>query len=355
MAGYEPWLVLSQSAAYAARSRAAAGVIRVVSPDVDPDAFVAQLATVAARLEAAVVLPLAEGPLRALAGHHRAFEPAALGVPSPAHVDRATDKRLFVELCAEAGLETPPTAEVTAASLADLELTTPLVLKPLRTVTWSDGSLRTRQAAYVGSLDELRRELEAQPDEPFLVQPYLEGTLAAICGVAWEGSLVCGCHQRAQRVWPPRTGSSSFAQTVPRDIRLESAVTRLLELVGWSGVYGVQFIRVGGRAYAIDLNPRMYGSAALAIAAGHNLPAIWASLLLGREAKVGDYRVGVHYRYEEDDARALLERFRAGERREALAGLLPRRDTVHAIFSLRDPLPTLEIVSKALRALGTRR
>jgi predicted ATP-grasp superfamily ATP-dependent carboligase len=172
--------------------------------------------------------------------------------------------------------------------------------------------------------------------------------------VVWEGRVVCACHQRSVRIWPPRIGSSSYAQTVARDVELEARVSRLLESIGWRGIYGVQFVFADGRTYAIDLNPRVYGSAALAIAAGHNLPAIWTSLLLEGDADVGDYEVGVHYRYEEDDLRALLAELRDGNIVGALAGVLPRRRTVHAVFSLRDPLPALEVARKGLRALRPR-
>ncbi len=353
-AGHEPWLALSQPHGYVARSRAAAGVLRVPSATADPAAFARAVADGARQIDAGVVLPCSEGSLRALAGAEADFTPAILGAPSRQLVDRATDKRLFGQLCAQAGLETPPTLEVSAGSLESVDVAFPAVLKPQRTVATAERGLRTRQAKYVGSRDELRRELEEHPQETYLVQPFLDGTLGAVCGVVWDGRIVCACHQRSHRIWPPRIGSSSYAETVGRDVELEARVSHLLEAIGWRGIYGVQFVFADGRAYAIDLNPRVYGSAALAIAAGHNLPAIWTSLLLGSDVDVGDYEVGVRYRYEEDDLRALLAELRAGNVAAALAGSIPRRRTVHAVFSLRDPLPALEVARKGLRAIGRR-
>jgi carbamoylphosphate synthase large subunit len=351
-AGHEPWLALSQPHAYVARSRAAAGVLRVPSAAADPAAFVRAVADGARQIGAAVVLPCNEGSLRALAGAEANFTSSILGAPSRELVDRSTDKRLFGELCAQAGLETPPTVEVSADSFASVDV--PAVLKPQRTVATAEGGLRTRQAMYVGSRDELRRELEQHPQETFLLQPFLDGTLGAVCGVVWDGRIVSACHQRSLRIWPPRIGSSSYAETVGRDLELEARVARLLESIGWRGIYGVQFVFADGRTYAIDLNPRVYGSAALAIAAGHNLPAIWTTLLLDGDVEVGDYEVGVRYRYEEDDLRALLTELRGGNVVGALAGLTPRRRTAHAVFSLRDPLPALEVARKGLSALSSR-
>jgi hypothetical protein len=91
----------------------------------------------------------------------------------------------------------------------------------------------------------------------------------------------------------------------------------------------------------IDLNPRIYGSTALAIKAGHNLPAIWTDLLLGRDPRPGPYRAGVRYRVEEDDIRAILVT-------RDWRGLIPRRDTVHGVFDRADPLPSLESLRKLL-------
>jgi len=141
---------------------------------------------------------------------------------------------------------------------------------------------------------------------------------------------------------------------VPPDRERARGVARLLSLIGWSGIFGIQFLVSGGHAYAIDLNPRIYGSIGLAIAAGHNLPAIWADLLLGREPVVGAYRAGVRYRVEEDDLRALAVAFRDGRRREALLGLLPRRRTAHAVFAARDPAPVLASVAKAWARMAGR-
>lgn len=348
-AGYEPWLALSQEHTYVAHSRAAAGSVRLPDPKEDPHFYAVELASEARRIAANVVLPFTEGTLRALSGREGLFGGIVLGTCGSDRLDRATDKGLFSQLCRDAGLDTPPTVEVNAASLDRVHITVPAVLKPQRTVG-RDGrvdGLRTSHVLLVRDDEELRRALEERPGETFLSQPVVDGTLAAICGVVWEGELVCASHQISPRIWPVGRGISSFAETVPRDDEREAGVARLLELVRWSGIFGVQFILNERGAYAIDLNPRIYGSAALAIAAGHNLPAIWVDLLLGRRPKVGPYRVGVRYRVEEDDIRALFVEFRRGNRRRALRGLLPQRRTVHAVFSLGDPRPTFEIFRKA--------
>ncbi|HLB19646.1 MAG TPA: ATP-grasp domain-containing protein [Gaiellaceae bacterium] len=355
-AGYEPWVAVSRPHAYAVQSRAVEGVVRLSPPKEDPATYAGELAREALRLEADVVLPCTEPTMRALTGREMLFERAVVGVCSPEHLDRATDKALFSRLCVEAGLDIPPTVEVGGDSLNGLDQNLPGVLKPIRSVDVGDnGSLRTGGARMIVDLEDLKRELARKPHQKFLLQPYFDGTLAAICGVAWRGKLVCACHQVSPRIWPPGCGNSSFAFTVERDEGREAGVTRVLELLDWSGIFGVQFILAHGRAFAIDLNPRIYGSAALAIAAGHNLPAIWVDLLLGRPPRVGPYRSDVRYRYEVADLRALsTQLLRGGDRPAVLRGFLPRRRTVHAVFSLRDPLPMLENVRRIPSAISSR-
>lgn len=349
LGGYEPWATLSRRRAYAARSRACGGTVNVPDPSTDPDAFASAVARAAGEIGAAAILPGTDSALIAFATR-RERVPAgiALGVGSEEQVVRVTDKAILSRLAAEAGIATPPTHELaSAAGLADADgITFPAVVKPLASeVPTEDGGLRRVGARRVRDGDELRRTIDALPAGPVLVQPYLRGRLAAICGVAWEGEVVAAAHQVAERIWPPDTGVSAYARTVPRDDLLEGSVRKLLAAADWSGIFQLQFLRTEDEAYLIDLNPRIYGSLALAVAAGLNLPTIWADLLLGRTPRVVGYRVGVRYRSEANDVRAVWRRLRHGPRDEGLRSLLPARRTTHAVFSARDPLPVLAVLS----------
>jgi predicted ATP-grasp superfamily ATP-dependent carboligase len=346
-AGYEPWLGLYHQHTYVALSRASAGVVRVPDATAEPEAYAAKLAEEANRIDADVVLPFTEATLQALCGRNELFDDAILGLPEPEIVRRATDKALLPELCRRAGLETPPTTEVSEKTLDDVDVRFPVVIKPRQSVSAHGEALRREHVAEVHDRSALRRYVLSRPGETFLVQARVEGTLASVCGVAWHGEIVCASHQLSPRIWPTDYGISSYAHTVPRSEQLENGVARLLELVGWSGIFGVQFIVSASKPYLIDLNPRIYGSAALAIAAGHNLPAIWADLLLGRKPLIKPYRVGVRYRADLNDLRSIAVELRRGNRGAALRGLVPHRHTVHAVFALRDPRPGLELLRQA--------
>jgi predicted ATP-grasp superfamily ATP-dependent carboligase len=353
-AGHEPFVALADPDSYAARSRAVAGVDRLADPygrraeDTVRDAI-----AIAARRGVEVVLPGTEGSLRALVGSEPRFPGGvAVGTAPAEALEKAMDKSALHALAAAAGLDALPAVEVSDADLdrRGAELPLPGVAKPRATSqAQADGSVSLTGVYMVDTLEDVRRLLERHPGERWLVQRRVRGTLAAIGGVAWEGRMVCAVHQVSPRIWPREQGITAFGVTVARDRDRERGVARLLAHVGWSGVYGLQFLLAEGRAYPIDLNPRIYGSISLAIAAGVNLPAIWVELLLGRRPIVGDYRVGTRYRVEEDDPRALVDAWRAGDRRAAVRGAWPRRHTAHAVFSVRDPGPALVTLRKLAR------
>jgi predicted ATP-grasp superfamily ATP-dependent carboligase len=301
------------------------------------------------------VLPGSEETLVALSERRKELPPGlAAGLPPPEIVRRATDKTALAKLAAAAGLEMPPTVEIGRAELNGAPVRFPAVVKPVRTKTFTDQGFRHGRVRRVDDAAALVRAVEALPGDRWLVQPFLRGKLASVSGIAWEGRVLCAVHQVALRIAPAHCGGSSYAMTVARDGDLEAAVERLLAAIGWSGLFQVQFIRTdSGKDYLIDFNPRVYGSLALAVAAGANLPAIWVDLVLGRDPHLPDYRVGVRFRAEEKDVRALARELASGRPAEALRGAVPRRDTAHAVFELRDPLPLLSSAAK-LRGLRPR-
>lgn len=337
-AGYAPWLAVSRSGTYAARSRAVAGVLRVPDAKDEPVRHAVAVANEALRLEVSAVLPGTEGSLRALTGRENLFRDVPVGTNPAEALERATDKATLARFAATAGLESPASHEVVDGALPE-GLEFPVIAKPVASVMPEGERYLSLDVHRVENVQSLRRIVSG--GGRWLVQPYVAGTLGAVGGVAWEGRLVCASHQVSPRIWPVARGISSYAVTVAPNRTLEEGVSRLLELVGWSGVFGVQFIHSKGRSFVIDLNPRIYGSTALAIRAGHNLPAIWADLLVGRDPHPGPYRVGTRYRVEEDDIRAILKT-------RDWRGLIPRRDTVHGVFDRSDPMPSLESLRKLL-------
>jgi predicted ATP-grasp superfamily ATP-dependent carboligase len=351
-AGYPTWVQARSAQSYAGRSRAAAGTIDAPDPRSDPDGFATTVAAAAERLRVAAVLPGTEAALVALAPHRRSFAAEiAIGVPDVDVVERATSKELLAELAARVGLTMPRTTRLDLAALENggasaLEL--PVVVKPLRSDTpLPGGGLRHETPRLARTLAELRAALADTAGGEALVQPFLPGEIYGVCGVAWKGETVCTIHQIGRRIWPRDCGMVSYAETVACDPELDARVRALVAAIGWSGIFQLQLLAHRGKLYAIDFNPRIYISISLAIAAGLNLPAAWAALLLGAEPRVPGYATGSRWRSEPDDPRSILHGFRAGERRRSLLAAVPRPRTTHAVFSWRDPMPLVTTLAAA--------
>lgn len=345
--GHETWAAIVDENSYAARSRAAAGAVVVPDPATGSRRFAEAVSTEAERLGARVVLPGTDLALTALAAHADVFpRTIALGVCSVQVVERATAKAALTDLAAASGFAVPPTRRMTSDdmdAMEGIEFTFPAVVKPVRSdVPDRDGTLVHRPVLPIENAAELRTVVGQSEGDEWLVQPFLEGELVAVAGVAWEGTIVAAVHQIAQRIWPPRCGGSSYAMTVTPDKARAQRVVRLVEDLGWSGIFQVQLLRSRTEDYLIDFNPRFYGTLGLALAAGVNLPALWVETLIGRRPQANyAYRSGVRYRAQLNDLRALAVLVGSGAWSQAFRGLLPRPGTSHPVFAWNDPLPTL--------------
>ncbi len=203
------------------------------------------------------------------------------------------------------------------------------------------------QARLLSSVDELSGLDDTTG--PIIVQPFVDGEFRAVSGVLWDDKLLAISHQRYHRTWPRRTGVGCLASTVEPDYGLEEAVISLLR--GHCGVFQVQLVG----SYVLDVNPRVFGSMPLPVAAGVNLPAVAANAARGRIGPLVRARTGVRYRWLEGDLRNLTQGVREHEVGfvEAVSQLRPRRGTAHSIESLRDPGPGLtRIATVAGEVLG---
>lgn len=319
LAGHAPAVASSAARSLAASSRHCRRVVAV--PTVDEPGWAAAVRAEADRGAYLAVLPTSDAAV------------VALGAPGRHLVDKAA----LSALAAAAGMATVPTrsfADRAALVAAAPELDYPVVVKPA-----VKASRLARAAMATGPAG--LRALPLDPGAAVVVQPFLDEPITAVAGVAWRGDLVAAAHQRYERIWPPDCGVASAAVTVDPDPAVEAVVTRLLD--GYDGIFQAQF--VGGRL--VDVNPRVFGSLPLAVAAGANLVATWCDLLLGRAVPRHRARPGVRYRWLEGDLRSIAHRVtsRPGGLRLAMAALAPRAGTAHSVESLGDPRPLLTRLS----------
>ncbi len=236
---------------------------------------------------------------------HRDEIPASVVLPFAdlEALAKLRDKRKLSAVAASVGLTTPKTLmEATASEIAANPPPLPVAIKQVL----PEGSLnkRTRIVTNRAELDALLAVVP--PEEPLLVQEKAEGPLIGLALVLdTHGQLVARFQQFARRLWPVDAGGSTLAVSMAPDEDLVKRCTRMLAACGFSGLAQLQFLRTDRGPALIDVNPRFYGSMALASASGLNLASAWHKVIIGESlSSVPDYRAGVHYRWLEGDVTA---------------------------------------------------
>ncbi|MEK6277142.1 MAG: hypothetical protein AABM29_03905 [Actinomycetota bacterium] len=316
--------------------------------------FVEHLAAIARRNSFVSVLPGSDASLIAVSSHRELFDDTVeLGLPSREVVDACVSKVDLHEKAVEAGLSPPETivcSNAGEALAAARRLGYPVLLKPRRTVFSRDGDTRQRQSFMAA--DEAA--LEARLPEfglPCLLQRRERGQIVSIGGVMAEDRLQAIAASRYIRTWRPAAGSVSYSQSITAPTHLIDSVDRLLVALGWQGPFELELIESSPGAFAaIDFNPRLYGSLALAVDSGAPLPAIWCDWLLKGKAAQSTARPGVYYRWDDADFRHVVAHISGGRLGSAISVLRPRRHTAHPYLRGGDPRPMAVRYLQALRS-----
>lgn len=324
-------------------SRAVSERLVVPHPLTEERAFVDALVRVLASSSYAVLLPGSDASLLAMSAARDRLA-AHVSLPLPRHevVVRSLEKIALEPLASRHGIASPPTVvcgSISEAVRSARELGFPVVVKPPRSIVERDGARRRVGSIRVdnqASLEVAARLLGGR----CLVQGIEQGTALSFAGVFVEGQLLAEAVSKYHRTWYPEAGNAAFSETVKTPPELRGRVTGLLGDLGWEGLFELELIaRDDGEWAAIDFNPRPYGSLALAIGAGANLPAVWCAHALGRRPAPVAAIPGVRYRWEDADFRHALWFARRGDARAAARAFRPHRGVVHAYSARDDPGP----------------
>lgn len=351
--GYRVGAATSDPPAPGQWSRRVSTRLRLPDPRAEPRLFAEQVAAAALASDFATVLPGSDASLLALSDHRDLFEDGVrLGLPAREVVDRCVNKVTLLTDAAKAGLAAPASiacdnAEEAVSTAAGLGY--PVLLKPRRTVFDDHGERKQRQSAIVEDEAAL---LASLPDFglPCLVQRFEPGDTVSIGGVAAGDRLLAIAFSRYARTWPPKAGPVSSSRTERPPADLVSQVADLIRSMGWQGIFELELIARGDGGFAaIDFNPRLYGSIALAARAGAPIPKVWCDWVLHGEVDDCAASAGVFYRWEEAEVRNALWMARSGRIRDALAVFRPRRPLARAYLRWGDPVPALVMLARMFR------
>ena len=288
-----------------------------------------------------VVLPADDASVLALSLHR---EQVRTIVPYPEHkaVVRAIDKLELTRAAEAVDLAVPRTAIASPDEIDACAL--PIMVKPR--LQWTPGSDTEVGELFIQraeTRDDVRRqvaEVEAAGGSAVLQEP-IDGPQTAVSVVVDRDGRVVAVSQQETLCYS-LANTSTRAVTVAVDEALLERIGKLVRELGWWGLANLQFLAPehGATPRLIDVNGRFYGSIALAVAAGADLPAIWAECATGSPpATRATARPGVRFHALENDLVRARSRREGGLLRDVTRTLLFAPGAVHTLWSIRDPLP----------------
>jgi predicted ATP-grasp superfamily ATP-dependent carboligase len=331
--------------ATAAFSRYTSNVEVYPSPLTAPDSLLQFLIDKLSKNRYQMLLPMEDATVDLAARHKSELSKHTyLPVTSPEKLKLARSKDKIIQLAEKLGIPVPKTWDVTDLSQLDKiknRLSFPVVIKP-RTGSGAEGVSYPENPAQFEKIYLATHKIYPYP----LVQEMIprEGRGYGASFLFDErGRVKASFVHRRLREYPVTGGASTLRESVRRDDILEMGRT-LLEALDWFGVAMVEF-KVDprdGTPKLMEINPRFWGSLALALRAGVNFPYLLFRMSAGEEFDpVENYETGIKCRW-------LLPgdilHFIGNPKRRAIIGSFFHfrdRSTSYDILSREDPLPAI--------------
>jgi predicted ATP-grasp superfamily ATP-dependent carboligase len=282
-------------------SRYCASRVLTPSPVLDPGGYLDFLVDYLGRNPHDVLLPMEEETLLLLARNRERLEPLVrLPVAGAACLTAVRDKLKAIRRAEALGIPVPMTFEVKSveegAALSG-KLPYPVVVKP----RIGSGSAGVRYVEDACALARALREAFGRGDAPLIQErlPRAGPGLGASFLLDPGGGLRAAFVHRRLREYPVEGGPSTLRESFVHD-RVRDDGLRLLRDFGFTGPAMVEFKidARDGRAKLLEVNPRFWGSLALAVDSGVNFPFLCVLMALGRDyAPVTEYRVGHRSRW----------------------------------------------------------
>ncbi len=258
-------------------------------------------------------------------------------VSSDESLEIALDKYRTCRLAEKMNVPVPRSELVDSERSVDRPASYPVVLKPLRSKVVVDGQLRIFKAEMVRNEKDYKATVERLLRyTPLVRQEFVYGR-----GVGAEFLFDHGrkiwhfAHERVHEL-PLWGGASTYRQSIIAPPALLADAEKMLAALSWHGVAMVEFrMDAIGRHWFMEINPRLWGSLALAIDAGVDFPlGLWQLACGTPPAAQPNYRKGYYTRDLEMDLRWFKDNLRASSKDK----LLLTKNRVLSILGLLRPL-----------------
>ena len=278
------------------------------------------------------------------------------------------DKGRLFDLAADVDIPIPETyAPESLDEVADLDddRAYTVVVKPRRTTfVDAEGESHTNRISstnYVGPEEDLVERYSeiiegnvALREELPLVQEFIDGE-ETVCtvGLADGDGLAAVFQHEKYRVYPLSGGVGSVRKGI-REPKMRTYANRIVDALGWVGPIHVEFMRTADdEFYLLEVNGRYWGSTALTINSGVDIPWLHYQQLVGNGtpiARPDGYRTDVKQRklfYQ--DLLWLRANLSRGNYLAILPFLVSFATTREENLDPSDPLPALGLVPRTIK------
>jgi len=349
--GLKVGIGVDSNSGMAVYSRYSAGSFRHPSHVCDPLGFMAALNHTLRVHRPAVYMPADEDAF-VVAKHANLLKEEVRTVLAPFDVLRQLDdKYQSFELAERIGIPTPATScpkvfgEIEAFSRAHPG---PLVLKISRSSGGRGVFLLQPESLGEGVQQAIAHSGRGYGD--FIVQEFVQAPGYAVSMLFDHGVPKASFTHRRLRELSPRGGPSTLRQSTRLPV-IEAYAERLLREVGYHGVAMVEFKHdeATGKTWFLEVNPRWWGSLALATQAGVDFPLLFYKLALGENLPPPPtYRTGVTVRWLLGDLLAFKNQLIVTKRLPRIQDFYPKVDGYDDAVAA-DPLPLVAELGLHLR------
>ena len=313
------------------------------------------------------IIPCSDTALSTLARiTHELGSLAHISCPPPHVLRRVLNKQDTLDAAVRCGVPIPTQWKIGSAdelSRYASSLKFPLVAKPLDKHFSSAFKVR-----YLDDLDAVRAAYVENErfGERYLLQEYCPGQGVGVEVLIHDGCPVAMFQHRRVTEFPASGGVSVTAVAEPLDAQLARYALTLLQQLQWTGIAMVEFRhdRHSNATSLMEINGRYWGSLALSRHAGLEFPWYEWQLHHGKKpAPPSSYRTDVRFHWLVGDLRRATDPATDEQGRGARAVwrilfssfFLTPRQTVDALWSWQDPLPSLKELSQFVREFQTAR
>jgi predicted ATP-grasp superfamily ATP-dependent carboligase len=334
-------------------SRYSKGHFVYPSPFTDPEGFIGRLIGEISRLQVDVLIPVFEETFLLAKHSARLSECVATVLPSYQDILLAHNKDRWAQTARGLGIPVPVSCsieELRTGQFRPCDLRYPVLVKPKQ----GGGAWGIQQ---VDTPDALLRILDGElcggmPWDRFFVQERIQGEIHCVAMLCNRGRIRASVAYRQLRDYPATGGQATMRVSIRSPVA-EAYLRRLLESLAWHGVCQADFVVDGitGTPYLIDLNPRLWGSLAQAIASGVDFPyLIYRMAQDGDVEPVTDFQTGVITRWLGGELGAFLPYLHKSDAKLRFMRSFffpPTRTALYDDFSLSDPFPFVAWLSDA--------